>query len=109
MPEYLLEVGPFIVLLIFVIDLTILTIFLATNASRARPEVVEQGKAELGKQIKELGENRRERNLDAEQYSRERAANDPNAEKTAEDVGQWDELINEGQRTIVDIINWLSS
>lgn len=84
-------------------------ILLANGASSASQEEVEAKRAELKEEMQKLNENRRERELENEQHSREGDNDDPNEGNTGSDLETWDEFINKGLETIVDIINWLAN
>ena len=85
--------------------LKIPSILLVNGASNASQEEVEAKKAKLKEEMQKLDENRRERELENEQHSREGDNDDPNEGNTGKDLETWDELIKEGMKTIVDIIN----
>lgn len=84
-------------------------ILLANGASSASPEEVEAKKAELKEEMQRLNENRRERELENEQHSREGDNDDPNEGNTGNDLEAWDEFIHTSMATIVEIINWLAN
>jgi hypothetical protein len=85
-PKFSYRGALFLVLLNKILDLTIPAILLARKASEATPEEVEERKQELKKEFQELDENRRERELENDQHSREGDADHPNEEKTGQDV-----------------------
>jgi hypothetical protein len=73
--------------------------------STATSEEVEAKQKELEKQMKELEENRIERKKVDEQNSLEGDSDSPNEEQSAEELAEWDSLIEHGKQTIVNLIN----
>lgn len=77
--------------------------------STATSEEIEAKRRELERLFKELEENRQERKVVNEENTRDGDTDSPNEEKSAEELGHWDELIKEGEKAIVEIINWLAN
>jgi len=79
------------------------------SAKTALQEEIERKKTELERQMTQLAENERERELANEEHSIAGDNDEPKEvqDKLGEDIEKWDELIKHTKETIVELVNWL--
>lgn len=79
------------------------------SAKTALQEEIDRKKIELERQMTQLAENERERELANEEHSIAGDNDEPKEvqDKLGEDIEKWDELIKHTKETIVELVNWL--
>nr|YP_008965417.1 hypothetical protein [Rhynchosporium secalis]AHC02453.1 hypothetical protein [Rhynchosporium secalis] len=81
----------------------------AEGKSTADPAEVESNQKKLETTLTELKENEAEREKVNEQNNYDGDTGSPNEVNSADELEQWDEVIKQGKKTIVDLVNWLAA